>query len=311
MRPPRVAVVAHAGKTLGGGLGELRSVLKARGIDDPLWMEISKGRQATGCAQRALEEGIELLFVWGGDGTVQRCINVMAGSGIPLAIVPAGTANLLARNLELPDTIEESVDAGLNGDRQPIDTGTINGEHFAVMAGAGLDALMIDEADAGLKDRFGRVAYLWTGARSLDASPVRAKVRLEGRPFFKGTITCVLFGNLSGIGAGVELFEGARADDGLLEMGIVTATSRWAWMRTMGRVVAGTAEKSPFVTIARGTSMRIEFDKPTLYELDGGARKKTRALKVKVRPGSTVICMPRVESVESSQRVDSVSGSRA
>lgn len=289
---PKVAVVAHSRKRLGGGLPALREALRSRGVVDPLWMEIAKGRQATGCARRAVDHGADVIFVWGGDGTVQRCIDVAAGTGIPLAICPAGTANLLARNLGLPDEIDDIVAAGLGEGRRWIDTATLNGEHFAVMAGAGLDALMIDQADAGLKDRFGRLAYLWTGARNLKASPVRATVSLEGRPFFRGDITCVLFGNVSDIGAGVQVFDGARPDDGLLEFGVVSAKTRLAWARTLGRAALGRAERSPFVTVGRGRAMRIDFDRPILYEVDGGSRTRTRRLKVKVRPGSTVVCTP-------------------
>jgi diacylglycerol kinase family enzyme len=288
----RVAVVAHAGKTMGGGLGELRDTLLTSGVTAPQWFEIAKGGQAPDCARKAIDEGTDLLFVWGGDGTVQRCIDVVAGTDTALAIVPAGTANLLARNLRIPQDIDEAVQIGLHGERQRLDTGTVNGEHFAVMAGAGLDALMIDEADAGLKDRFGRAAYLWTGGRNLDASPVRATVRVEGRPFFRGVITCILFGNLSDVGSGVELFDGSRADDGLLEFGVVSAKSRLQWVRTLGRVVLGRSENSPFVTTGRGTTVRVTFDRPTPYELDGGARKPTKKLKVKVRPASVEVCVP-------------------
>jgi YegS/Rv2252/BmrU family lipid kinase len=290
----KVAVVAHAGKTMGGGLPELRKVLEDAGHPSPAWFEVSKSKQAPACARRAVAEGADVLFVWGGDGTVQRCIDAMAGvsDGAALAVIPAGTANLLARNLGIPRDIAEAVRIGLHGDRQALDTGTVNREHFAVMAGAGLDALMINEADAGLKDRMGRAAYLWTGARNLDASPVKATVDVEGRRFFKGTITCVLAGNMGQVLGGVEVFGGSRPDDGLLEVGVVTARSRTQWMRPLARVVVGTSEKSPFVVVARGTSMKVVFDKPTSYELDGGVRKAVTTMKIKVHPGSVTICVP-------------------
>ncbi len=288
-----VAVVAHSGKQMGGGLAQLRETLAREGVPDPLWYEIAKGGQAPLCAQKALDEGAELLLVWGGDGTVQRCINVIAGTDTALGILPAGTANLLARNLDIPQDIDQAVQIAFHGARQRLDTATVNGEHFAVMAGAGLDALMIDDADAGLKDRFGRAAYLWTGSRNLDASPVKATVKVEGRPFYRGVVTCVLVGNLSKIGAGVELFDGSRADDGMLEFGVVSAKSRVQWVRTMGRVVLGRAENSPFVTTGRGRTIQVTFDKPTQYELDGGARKATKKLKIKVRPGSVEVRVPQ------------------
>ena len=87
-----VAVVAHAGKSFGGGLGQLREVLAQEGFANPLWYEVAKSRKAPKCARRALAQGAEVVFVWGGDGTVQRCINAVAGTGAVLAILPAGTA---------------------------------------------------------------------------------------------------------------------------------------------------------------------------------------------------------------------------
>ena len=139
----------------------------------------------------------------------------------------------------MPQDIAEAVETGLHGDRRSLDTGTVNGEHFTVMAVAGLDAMMIKDADAGLKDRFGRAAYLWTGARNLKSSPVRATVTVEGRLFHQGNITCVLVGNVKDVFGGIEVFDGSRPDDGLLEIGIVTAKSLTQWARTVSRVVVG------------------------------------------------------------------------
>jgi diacylglycerol kinase family enzyme len=292
------AVIAHSGKTFGGGLGELRQVLYDVGVAQPLWYEVAKSRQVPDCAREAMEAGADLLFVWGGDGTVQRCVDTVAGTGTPIAILPAGTANVLATNLGVPQDIAAAVEIGLHGERRLLDTGTVNGEHFAVMAGAGLDALMIRDADAGLKERVGRAAYLWTGAKNLGASPVRAKVKVEGRRFYKGTITCVLVGNVKDVFAGIEVFEGSRPDDGLMELGVVTAKSWTEWARTIGRVVLGRAESSPFIVTTRGTKMRVVFDTPTAYELDGGARKPTKKLRIKVRPASISICVPVADTAE-------------
>ncbi|MCB2412223.1 hypothetical protein LGT39_05085 [Demequina sp. TTPB684] len=287
-----IAVVAHAKKTFGGGLGELRSVLHDAGFPEPLWYEVARGKQAPECAKQALAKGADIIFVWGGDGTVRRCIDVVAGSDSAIAILPAGTGNLLATNLGIPQDVSQAVEIGLHGERRALDTGKVNGEHFAVMAGAGLDALMIQGADDGLKDRFGRAAYLWSGAKNLEASPVKAKVKVEGRKFHEGKITCVLVGNVREVFGGVEVFDGSRPDDGLLEVGIVTAKSQAQWIRTLGTMVLGRTENSPFVVTARGSRIKVTFDKPTAYELDGGVRKKAKKLKIKVRPKSITLCVP-------------------
>jgi diacylglycerol kinase family enzyme len=135
-----VAVVAHSRKSFGGGLPELRRILALEGVTDPLWYEVEKSRRAPKYARRAAAKGADVVFVWGGDGTVQRCIDAVAGTDTAVAIMPAGTANLLAENLNVPHDLAEAVLVGLHGDRRRLDTGSINGERFAVMAGAGFDA---------------------------------------------------------------------------------------------------------------------------------------------------------------------------
>jgi diacylglycerol kinase (ATP) len=288
----RIAVVAHAAKTTGGGLLELRRALEDAGVPDPLWYEVPKSRKAPKQVRRALDEGAELVFVWGGDGTVQRCIDVLAGTGTPLAIVPAGTANLLATNLGIPDDIAAAVRTGLEGARRPIDVGRVNGERFAVMAGAGLDAAMIRDADDGLKDRVGRIAYLWTGARNVGAKPFRTKIRVDGATWFDDGASCILVGNVGKLFGGVEAFEHARPDDGMLELGVVTADGLVEWARTIARTAVGSTAKSPFVQVTRGRRIEVELSRKVLYELDGGEREKTKSLEVDVEPGAIEICVP-------------------
>jgi YegS/Rv2252/BmrU family lipid kinase len=287
-----VAVVAHARKTLGGGLPELREILAREGITDPLWHEVRKSRKAPKRARRAREDGASLIFVWGGDGTVQRCIDALAGTGAVLAILPAGTANLLAANLGVPGDLSEAVRTGLHGRRRQLDTGTVNGEHFAVMAGAGFDARMIASASRGLKDRLGRAAYVLTGVQSLAVRPARAAIRVDGQDFFTGRVSCVLAGNVGRVLGGIKAFPRARPDDGLLELGVVTARTPAQWARTFGLLALGRAADSAFVKLARGRKFRIRFDQPQPYELDGGARPPAAKLKIKVHPAAITICVP-------------------
>ncbi len=236
-----VAVVAHARKSFGGGLPQLREVLASQGFAEPLWYEVTKSRKAPKFARRAMAGGAELIFVWGGDGMVQHCIDAVAGTGAVLAILPAGTANLLATNLRVPGDLTDAVRVGLHGDRRRVDTGSVNGEHFAVMAGAGFDARMIKEADRRLKDRIGRAAYLYTGAKNLRARRAKAVVKVDGRRFFSGRVSCVLVGNVAKLLGGIEAFDGALPDDGVLELGVVTAKDPVEWARALGRVALGRA----------------------------------------------------------------------
>ncbi len=288
----KVAVVAHAGKTFGGGLLELRRELERQGVADPRWYEVPKSRKAPARVREAIEEGAELLFVWGGDGTVQRCVDALDGADVPLAIVPAGTANLFATNLEIPKDIEQAVRIGLHGVRRRLDVGRMNGERFAVMAGAGFDAQMIRAADAGLKDRIGRVAYVWTGMKELGRKPFEARIKVDGSTWFEGKASSVLLGNVGELFGGVEAFEDAKPDDGVLELGVVTADDLLEWTRTIARTAVGVSSTSPFVRVTKAKEATVSFDRKILYELDGGDRKKVKKLKIAVEPSAIEVCVP-------------------
>ena len=284
----KLAVVAHRKKSIGGGLDELRDLLGER---DVLWYEVPKSRKAPKKVRRAVENGAELVFVWGGDGMVQRCVDELAGSSVAIAIVPAGTANLLAGNLGIPQDITEAVRIGLHGARRRLDLGRLNGEHFAVMAGAGFDAAMIDDADRKLKRKAGRLAYLGTAVRHVSDDPVPTRIRLDGKDWFEGDATCVLLGNVGTITGGIDAFHDARPDDGLLEVGVATARGAFQWARTLGRMALGRSEQSPFVRVARARKIRVRLGAPMMYELDGGAREPVTKLKARVVPAAVTVCV--------------------
>jgi YegS/Rv2252/BmrU family lipid kinase len=287
-----VAVVAHTGKTTGGGLIELRRRLAEEGVTEPLWFEVAKSKRAPARVRKAVSAGADLVLVWGGDGMVQRCVDALAGSEAAMAVVPAGTANLFATNLGIPQHIGGAVRVAMRGSRTRLDVGRINGERFAVMAGVGVDALMIRAADAGLKDRIGQLAYVVTGASEIRADPFRARVKIDRTSWFDGDVTSVLVGNVGTVMGGIEAFEDARPDDGVLEIGVVTADGAVEWARTLARAAVGTAARSPFVQTVSGRRVRIKLDREMPYELDGGDRPATRSLKIDVEPGAVTVCVP-------------------
>jgi diacylglycerol kinase (ATP) len=291
-----IAVVAHARKTLGGGLSELRRLLAQRGIDQPLWYEVSKSKDAPKCVSRAIDDGADVLFVWGGDGIVRRCIDAVGNEPVVLAILPAGTGNLLASNLGIPVDLEQAVEVGLHGARRTIDVGRVNGERFAVMAGAGFDALMIRDASRALKDRFGRAAYVWSGAKHLRLEPFRCRIDVDGIGWFDGKCGCVLIGNVGRILGGIEVFDDAHPDDGLLELGVVTATGITQWTRALARAAVGSADRSKFVQTTKAKKIRIALDREMPYQLDGGDKKSTDRLKIRVEPAAVTICVPEESS---------------
>lgn len=288
-----VAVVAHRKKTFGGGLDELRRrITGERDVAKLLWYEVSKSSKAGKKARRAVKDGADLVFVWGGDGMMQRCADALAGAKVDLAVVPAGTANLLAGNLGIPRDIAEAVRIGLHGRRRPLDLGKLNGEHFAVMAGAGFDGAMISDADRSLKQRAGRLAYVGTALRHVGDRPARVRIAVDGTDWFDGAASCVLLGNVGTITGGIPAFDDAEPDDGWLEVGVSTARGALQWARTLGRMAAGRSEDSPFVRTTRAKTVDVRLDRPMTYELDGGARETVTRLKARVVPSAITVRVP-------------------
>jgi diacylglycerol kinase (ATP) len=217
---------------------------------------------------------------------------VLAGTKTTLAIIPAGTANLLATNLGIPKDLRAAVAIAVGPHQRRLDVGRMNGEGFAVMAGAGFDARMIGAADGPLKDRFGRLAYVWTGAKSVRVKPFEARIDVDGRKWYRGHASCILVGNVGELFGGVEAFADARPDDGALELGVVTAHGAVEWMRTIARAAIDTASASPYTETTTARKIRIRLDRRVPYELDGGDRSKVRELKIRLEPRAVRVCVP-------------------
>jgi diacylglycerol kinase family enzyme len=160
------------------------------------------------------------------------------------------------------------------------------------MAGAGFDALAMREAASRHKRKLGRLAYLRGGVRAMRARPVRTKVRVDGASWFKGDATCVLFGNVGTIAGGVEVFPEASADDGLLEVGVATASNVGQWLRVLARVAQGRADRSPLVRTTKAHKVVVELRRATPFELDGGARLGVKRLVARVEPAALTVCVP-------------------
>lgn len=287
-----VAVIAHRKKSLGDGLPELRRLLAERGVDDPIWFEVGKSKKAPAAVKKAIKKGADLLLLWGGDGTVQRSIDALAGSDATVGVMPAGTANLLAGNLGIASDLAEALDVALDGGRRALDVGVINGERFAVMGGAGLDSIMMKRASGSLKRRLGQLAYVWTGVRAARAGPVNMVVQVDGEEWFNDRAGCVLFANMGTLTGGLVAFPDARPDDGMLEVGVVEARGPLQWMAVMARLLRGNAQRSKLVRTTRGRRIDVKFDRAITYELDGGARGSTRSLQVCVEPAAITMAVP-------------------
>jgi diacylglycerol kinase family enzyme len=223
----------------------------------------------------------------------QRSVDALAGSGVTVGLLPAGTANLLASNLGIPTKLSEAVQIALHGKNRRLDLGTLDGEHFAVMAGAGFDARLVGGADRKAKDRLGRLAYVRSGLTGLRSPTVGAEVTVDDRAWYTGPASCVLFGNVGRITGGVPAFDDADPTDGEIEVGVMTASGTLQWARTLGRVAFGRSDKSPYVRMTHGRAFSVKLDSPLPVELDGGARSEAKKFAVRVAPAAITVRVPR------------------
>lgn len=288
---PIVAVVANDRKLPSSTANALRSALEDQGIQ-VAWHTIHKGSAATKATSAAVAAGAGQVIVAGGDGTVRAAIQAVAGTDTPLAVLPAGTANLFATALHLPSDPVEIVAALRAGATRRLDTARCNDLAFAIMAGTGLDAGMIDAADDS-KERLGTVAYVRAGLREArHREPFDVRVTVDGNLLFEGSATCVLTANIGSLKGGVDAFPMASPEDGLLDVAVVTAAGLRAWGSLMLSAVRGNQADSDHVHLARGSRIKVKLAERHRYELDGGMKGTARRLDIRVVPASLSVVVP-------------------
>jgi diacylglycerol kinase family enzyme len=123
------------------------------------------------------------------------------------------------------------------------------------MAGVGFDALVIRDATTHMKHVLGRSAYVWAAAKNLRTKPFEAEIEVDGKEWYEGPASLVLFGNVGKAFAGVKAFDDASPEDGLLEIGVGSADGIAQWGRTLARSAFSSAIKSPFVHVTKGRSV--------------------------------------------------------
>src|SRR5690606_12427062 len=191
-----------------------------------LWLETTVDDPGYAMTRKALAENADLVIAAGGDGTVRAVSSELAGTGVPLGVVPVGTGNLLARNLGIPLVTATAIRVALGGGGVRIDVVRVFGdglptERFVVMAGLGLDAAVVGEATANLKARLGWPAYLVSLARNLSFPAVRVDISVDGRRPVRHLARMVVVGNVGTLHAGLPLLPDAKPDDGRLDVVVV------------------------------------------------------------------------------------------
>jgi diacylglycerol kinase (ATP) len=264
----------------------------ARAGLEVMWLETTPTDAGEGLVRRALDADVDLVLVSGGDGTVMACATALADTGVPLALLPAGTGNLLAVNFNVPRDLEGAVEVALSGERRRIDLGCCEQGCFAVMAGMGFDAAMLRDTSPALKARLGALSYVVGGLRHLRSPAVGIEVRLDNSEPISIEAHMVLVGNLGMLQGGFRALPDADPQDGLLNVAIVTAGSIGAWLKVALRVVRGRVGNDRRVQTHVASSVEVRAARPMPMELDGDIFDDARVLTVETRPGALTLCVP-------------------
>ena len=253
-----------------------------------------KAEDGVTAASSAALDGIDLVVAVGGDGTVRGCAEGLARTGVPLAIVPHGTANLLARTLRVPGHPRAALAAALHsgGADRTIDLAVADEVPFTAMAGMGLDAAVV--AGTRLKHQFGWLAYAVSGAAHLALPPTRFSIRLDGGAPIERTARSVVVGNSGLLPGGFSLLPNARLDDGLLDVGVLAPHGPFGWPRLATRVLARSQHEDRMLERFQARQVEIITSAPLPREVDGELVPAGRSLTVTVQPGALTVRMPRL-----------------
>jgi diacylglycerol kinase (ATP) len=277
--------------------------LQRNGWGNTLWLETSAEDPGRAMTRQAVAEQVDLVIGAGGDGTIRYVADSLAHTGIPMGLVPAGTGNLLARNLDLPLEELDAIEVALGGQVRQIDLVKITvdnraPEHFAVMAGIGIDAMIMDETDDDLKDTVGSAAYFVAAAKALGRLPIRLTVQLDGnRPVRRHAMLCVI-GNVGTLRGNLVLIPGASPDDGLLDLYIASPRRFRHWVKVALRLITRHAKKDDQVDQHTGRRVRITIDGKDNYQLDGDVVGESTTLDAQIQPGALAICLPAKSATE-------------
>jgi len=269
----------------------VRRVMDDHGWDEPLWLETTAEDPGRGQAESAVSAGVDLVLACGGDGTVTACAEGIAGTGVPLAIIPMGTGNLLARNLGLPTGLDEALAVALGGVQQPIDAGRVNGTLFVVMAGLGLDARMLSGASEPLKKQLGWVAYAISAVRHLGDRPVRVTVSADGGRRRRMRASALIVGNVGWLRGGLPLLPDARPDDGMLDAVVLIAGGPARWLAVAAAILLHRPADGKIYRV-RFTELEVSLDQEQPWEVDGEVMGSSRRLTVVAQPGALLLRMP-------------------
>ncbi|WP_299039496.1 diacylglycerol kinase family protein [uncultured Pseudokineococcus sp.] len=299
-RGPRAVVVVQPVKFPPGSAARraVEQVVSEHGWPAPRWLETSEDDPGQGQARRAAQLDPEVVLVLGGDGTVRAVAEGLAGTGVPMGLVPGGTGNLFARQLKFDlNDPAAATRAALTGRDKRVDVGRVSldgGEEqvFLVMAGVGFDAQMMAGAPAAIKDRVGPLAYVVSGLRRLKGESLRVSLSVDGEPPVTNRVRMAVVGNCGTLIGGIVLIPDAEVDDGHLDVLTLSPRGLVDWLRVGVRLVTRHRAKDEQISERQVKEVVMRCEQPEAAQMDGDVVGEFTELRMRVDPGALVIRTP-------------------
>jgi len=270
---------------------QVRARCSAAGAAEPLWYETTPDELGGAQTRQALDAGADLVLACGGDGTVAACAGALAGTDVALGLIPAGTGNLLARNLDVPLDVDAALDIAFGPKRRRIDVLESGERRFVVMAGLGFDAALIRETGDEAKAKMGWLAYVGGAARAMRHTPrAHFTITVDDAPAVRREALGVLIGNVGRLQGGLLVLPDAQPDDGVIDVGVLEPRAWYDWPVLLARILARRPDSGPQADVLRGRRVEISCDRSVPTEFDGDDAGDATEMSVRVLAGALVLC---------------------
>lgn len=301
----RCAVIVNPSKIEDDFKDKVTAALSTRAWGEPLWLETTVDDPGRAMVARAVEEKVDLVLGAGGDGTIRVIAAGLVGTDIPFGIIPSGTGNLLARNLAIPLDEDDAIEVALSEDVRRIDLIKVtvddkDPDHFAVMAGVGVDAVVMDATNPTLKKKIGSAAYFVAAGKAAGRLPLNATFTLDDRKPFRRRASLCVIGNVGKLQADITLLPDAHADDGRLDLLVASPRRITDWVRVVLKVLFRHHRDDDHLERLSGTRVRIDITTRDAYQLDGDTEGECQTMLAEIVPGAILVKAPDDPAVKAS-----------